>query len=131
MIEFIVTQKSGAEAVYNYLANIDIPKTLLVTVKEYRRSRSKEQNALIHVWFTYISKQYYLTHGELYSPNVWKEYLKKMILGEEVIDVPHGTITRTKRTRDLNVGQMTEFMEHMVIYCATEFEIILSGLEDR
>lgn len=129
-MDFIVTKKSGANAVYNYLNDYDGGKTLLVTVKPYHRDRSKEQNALIHVWFNYISQQYSLTRGELYSPVAWKEYLKSTLLGIESFDVPRGTMTRTKRTRDLSVKEMTEFMEQMVWYCATEYNIMLTGLGD-
>ena len=131
-MEFIVTAKGGAEAVYNYLTDLTITDTLSVVIKKYRRDRSKEQNKLLHVWFNYISRQYYLMHGKLYAPEVWKEYLKKLILGEESLEGPRGTtVVRTRRTRDLNVKEMAEFMERLVEYCVTEYDIQLTGLEER
>jgi hypothetical protein len=129
-MEFIVTAKSGAEAVYNYLTDTPITGTLSVIIKKYHRDRSKEQNKLLHVWFNYISRQYYLTHGSLYTPEAWKEYLKKLILGQESLEGPRETtIVRTRRTRDLSVKEMAEFMEQLVALCATEFNIQLTGLE--
>jgi hypothetical protein len=130
VIEFIVREQQGIDAVYAHLLDVDPKKTYSVMIKEYKPDRSKAQNALSHVWYSQISRQYYKTHGTLWSPNVWKEYLKKMILGEEVIDGPGGPMIRTKRTRDLKVPEMTDYMEQVTIYCATEFEIILRGLKE-
>lgn len=129
MIELIVCEQKDIDAVRDYLSNTCEGKTLSVKISEYCHNRSKAQNALSHVWYSQISKKYYETHGELYSPNVWKEYLKKMILGEEAIEGPRGTVIRTIRTRDLKVKYMSEYMEQVVIYCATEFDIVLTGLE--
>jgi len=121
--EFIVTQKSGIDAVYRYLVESDV--TLQVIIKPYKPDRSKQQNALLHAWFTEISKQYHLTHGCLYSPKVWKEYFKQTLLGEESIQGPRGLMVRTIRTRDLKVDEMSEFMERIMIHCADELGIVL------
>jgi hypothetical protein len=126
---FIVTAKSGADAVYQYL--MTATDTLQVDIKPYDTKRSNAQNALLHVWMGDVSEQYYLSHGSLYSPIAWKEYFKKMFLGEETLEVPRGTIVRTRRSRDLKVKEMTKFMEQIQFYCATELEIILMGLEER
>lgn len=127
MPSFIVTQDNGADEVYRYLCTTPIPKTLEVVIKVFCRDRSKEQNALFHVWLSYISKQYYLTHGTHYSPKVWKEYFKRELLGEETLLGPKGRMVRTKRTRDLCVKDMSEFMERMTVMCAEEWDIILRG----
>ncbi len=129
MIEFLVTKDSGAQVVYNYLLNAPIVKMLKVTIVEFKRDRSKEQNALFHMWCAQVSKNYYLTHGEHFSPTVWKEYFKRELLGEETLNAPRGTIIRIKRTRDLKVSEMSAFMERMVVMCAEEWNIILVGLE--
>ncbi|MFV2057335.1 MAG: recombination protein NinB [Thiohalomonadales bacterium] len=130
MIEFVVSQNSGAEAVYTYLTTTPITKPLQVVIKVFKRDRSKEQNALFHVWAAYISKQYYLTHGTHFAPKVWKEYFKKEFLGEETLEGPRGTMVRTRRTRDLSVPEMSEFMLRLTVYCLEEYNITLKGLED-
>lgn len=129
-VEFIVTQTSGAEAVYAHLTTVPIPETLVVIIKKHKPDRSKQQNALFHVWMVYVSKRYYLSHGLHYSPKVWKEYFKREMLGEETLDGPKGSMMRTRRTRDLSVYDMADFMLRLTVFCLEEYEIELKGLEE-
>lgn len=129
-MDFIVTKKNGGDAVHAYIQDYPTDETLQVTVKPYKRNRSREQNALLHAWFNDISRQYHDTHGELFSSAVWKEYFKSILLGIESFDSPRGTLTRTRRTRDLKVGEMTAFMEQIQNHCAEEFNIILKSPDE-
>jgi len=100
-------------------------------IKEYKKNRSKSQNALMHMWFTVIAKEYFLTQGKAYSPEVWKEFFKEQYLGQEVIEMPNGKLkVRNKRTRDLKVSEMAAFLSDIDMHAGSEFEIQLPRPED-
>lgn len=75
-----------------------------IEVKLYESKRSLAQNRLFHKWVGEIAEQ---------SDNprdAMKEWLKQQWLGEESCDVFGKTITRTRSTSKLKVGEFADFL---------------------
>ena len=97
-----------------------------LVIKPYRRNRSLVQNNLLHMWMQHISTHYAETHGEWHAPEVWKEHLKALFLGQESHAMPDGKIvTITRHTSDLSVTEFTEFLEKVDMWCAEELQLML------
>ena len=78
------------------------------------------------MWMREVSDSYYETHDEKYSPLVWKEYFKKLFLGEEAHQINGKAIITTRHTSKLLVDEFCAFLTDIDIYCAKEFECLLT-----
>ena len=102
-----------------------------VCIREHKSQRSVAQNALLHAWMKEVSVQRAESHGEFHAPAMWKEYFKRLHLGEETIEVAGRAKTITKKSRNLKVKEMTEFLEFIDHFCGSEMNIFLPHPEDR
>jgi hypothetical protein len=95
------------------------------------RKRSLSQNALFHVWCGEISSQMaQRSKSNDYTKKVVKLFLKKMFLGEEVIEFGKTRIEHQIRSSSsLDKGEMFQFMEQ-VLGWAIEHNFSLSQPED-
>ena len=126
----IKTQADKAKAI-KAIENMAIEKPMQVTISEYRMTRSIAQNRLMHKWFNVISEHWLLTTGEAFSAVAWKEQLKRMFLGFDEIELPNGGfIHNTKQTRDCNTKELTEFLEKVEAWAATEINCQLPHPDD-
>ena len=96
-----------------------------VIIRPHKSNRSLQQNNLLHAWCSFISQQYAEAHGKFYPASHWKEYLKDLFLGQEVIEVNGKQIVKPVETSKLNVKDMQEFMDKVDHYCASELQIYL------
>lgn len=91
-------------------------KSYRVTVKEWREKRSISQNNLVHKWFGHISDYLILKGREGCSEGWVKDAMKHTFLGYEMktkVNVLTGektTVSELKHTSELDVGDMTHFM---------------------
>jgi hypothetical protein len=96
---------------------------LAVTVAEHKAKRSGEQNRLFHALLNQIAEQATID-GRQYSPEVWKEQIRRRFIGMEEIDLPDGT--RTERgisTKSLNVGEFSNLIEIVRAWAQTDLNI--------
>ena len=106
-------------------------KVFELEIREHKKNRSKAQNRLMHLWFTKMSREVFLTHGKQIDPEGWKEYFKLFFLGKEVIEMPNGQLSeRVRRTRDLNTTQMSAFLNDVDHMAGSEYQIQLPHPED-
>jgi len=102
-----------------------------VVIREHKSQRSIAQNSLLHAWMKEVSVQRAESHGEFHAPEMWKEYFKRLHLGEETIEVAGRSKTITKKSRNLKVKEMTELLEFIDHFCGSEMNIFLPHPEDR
>ena len=100
-------------------------KTYRVSVKEWRESRSLNQNALFHKWVGELSK-YLIAGGRAdSSPKFCKELLKHTFLGYEQVERVNAktgervAISSLKHTSDCDTGEMTHFMNKCYEWCVS------------
>lgn len=96
-----------------------------IVIKPFRRSRSLAQNNLLHHWLQVISTHYAETYGEWHAPDIWKQYVKSLFLGEESREINGKIITITRHTSELTVPEFTELLEKIDMWCATELQLML------
>lgn len=106
-------------------------KAVEIIIKPHRKHRTLAQNALFHAWMTEIAKHYAETHGDWHPPEVWKEYLKRLFLGEKAHTMPDGrVVTTTRGTSDLKVDEFAAFLDQIDMWAAQELELMLPHPED-
>lgn len=98
------------------------PVNYEVIIRKKENNRSAAQNRLFHMWMREVSQGYAETIGEWYAPEVWKEYFKKIHLGQETIR----GVDVTRGTSKLKVAEMADFLTWVDHYCGSEFGIILT-----
>lgn len=101
-----------------------------VIVKEFKSTRSLCQNRLYWKWLHEISKQYHESGRELYSDEVWHEYMKKTFLSTDISEVRGKFIEMRKTTTKLNTKEFTQYLEDIEHYCGSELHVNLPHPED-
>ena len=101
-----------------------------VTLHPTKDRRSHAQNSLVHLWFREIAEGYELSHGVRHAPDVWKQYLKRLFLGQEPVEMLGHKMVAMRQTSKLTVKEMAQFMEDIDRWAAQEIELQLSHPED-
>lgn len=116
---------------------VDRGRPLAVRVYEYKPSRSGDQNALMWVWLEQIAQQY-APGGQCFAAEAWNIEMKRQLLPEETasgipkwVVLPSGEREIFMSTTDLNVGEMTEYLNRLQALAASEFGVQLTNLEEE
>jgi hypothetical protein len=126
----IKTQADKTKAI-KVIESLVIEKPMQVTISEYRMTRSIAQNRLMHQWFNLIAEHWHSSTGESFTPMAFKELLKRKFLGFDLVDLPDSQkLAQTKRTRDCNTKELTEFLEKVEAWAATEINCQLPHPDD-
>ena len=99
------------------------------TVAPYRITRSQEQNALMWVWLSQTEQQAWVG-GMQFSAETWNEHFKRELLPERNAKglakwdiLPTGERRLAMSTRDLNVTEMSLYMQALQAALATELGV--------
>lgn len=113
-----------SELVRNNAANAVMcaPVGFEVIIQEAKNSRSLAQNRLFHMWMREISQGWAEATGEFYAPDVWKEYFKRLHLGQDTVR----GISVTRQTSKLKVAEMADFLTWIDHYTGSELGITLT-----
>ena len=108
-------------------------KPLQITAAPYRETRSKAQNSWMWVAVLTPASEQIITGGRSYSPQVWNEYLKEKFLPEICAkglskweQMPDGTRRLVMSTSDLNVEEMTGYLDEIQAHLSTEYGVLFS-----
>lgn len=104
-------------------------RPLAVRVYEHKSSRSAEQNSLMWRWLGHIEEQAFIG-GRRFDADVWNEHCKEQLLPEETaagkkkwMHLPSGERRLILSTSDLNVSEMTLYLDKLSAYAATELGV--------
>lgn len=134
---FILSGDGPAQMLYAFLKQnrqqmAESGRPLAVRVFEHRAKRSDEQNALHWVWLQQIAEQAAVA-GRKFDADVWNQHMKEQLLPEETaagkrkwLELPSGERRLVLSTSDLNVAEMSEYMEKLSAYAATELGVALT-----
>jgi len=120
---FFVHKKADLQKVKDRFDLYQVEKPIMIRVTPI--TRSDAQNKLLHEWFRIISKEFEASGGEFYSPKEWKAELKEKFLGYESVNTPSGVKEQLRHTSELNVHEMSEFLEAIEHYCGMYLNINL------
>jgi len=104
--------------------NLNPEDLVEVNVRDFRKSRSLEQNATMHMWFDDIAR------ATGHTPLEVKSFFKAEYITPEVKEVMGKVVEIERGTSDLNVKEASEFMERISAH-AGEMGIALRHPEDR
>ncbi len=109
----------------NARACIDAEKPLRIIVSQDDRKRTTEQNRYFHgPVLDAITEQAYW-NGRQFPKEFWKEYFRRRYLLKGEYVTPDGEMVQVYySTSELNVGQMTEFMEKVFAEATTTWGVM-------
>lgn len=109
---------------------------LEVRVSVYKAKRSNEQNALMWVLLTQIADQAWVA-GRQFAAEVWHEHFKRELLPEETSRgvakwraLPNGDRELFMSTTDLDVSEMSTYVEKLQAKAAVELGVIFDEYRD-
>jgi hypothetical protein len=105
----------------------DRGRPLRVIVTEDERKRTVEQNRFFHGPVLDAITDQAWWEGRQYPKEFWKEYFRRRYLLKDEYQTPDGEIVQVYwSTADLNVGQMTEFLNKVQSEAATQWGVEFS-----
>lgn len=82
---------------------------LTVEVRQYKKTRSLNQNALYWIWLKKISESL-IPHDGKCDPDIWHEYFKLQFCPVKVVRIPQGNPINKRSTSILDKGEMQYYM---------------------
>ena len=119
-----IHSEASRQAVADLVANLSLEKQWNVTVARHQKRRSLSQNNLYWKWVEIVAEE---TGND--KEDVHDVFKKKFLTGE-VREVFDGHQVMRRSTADLNKSAMTEYMDRVSAFCATDLGIILPLPED-
>ena len=139
--KIIIRTADDAALVWQFLkqnaaASIERGTPLQVVISKYRATRSNEQNAFYWgVLLTPASEQI-AVNGQHFLPDTWNTYLKRKFLPETCSkgvdkweELPDGARELVMSTSDLNVEEMTLYLQEAEAHLVDEFGVRIPTLE--
>lgn len=131
--EFRLTGRGAWEALRVFIAAnaaacMGRGKPLRVIVTEEDKKRTAEQNRFFHgpVLDAITAQAWW--EGRQFPKEFWKEYFRRRYLLKDEFTTPDGELVQVYwSTADLNVEQMTEFMEKVQAEAASEWGVEFDG----
>lgn len=131
--EFVLRSPSIWKALCAFVAGnasacLDRGHPLRVIVTEEDRKRSTEQNRFFHGPVLDAITEQAWWQGRRYPKEFWKEYFRRRYLLKDEHTTPDGEVVSIYwSTADLNVRQMTEFLEKVQAEAASEWGVEFDG----
>ena len=128
MRQFVLRTDGNAKQLWgflrsNWLAMAQAGKPLAVTVTEAKSKRSDDQNRKLHALIRDIAETAWVD-GEQYSPEAWKEEIRRRFIGTEEIELPGGTVVeRGISTTTLSVQDFSDLIEQVQQWAITELGV--------
>ena len=96
---------------------------LQIIIATKKSKRTLEQNKLLWAVYTELAEQAFVD-GKRFHPEVWHEYCKGLFIGFNEKLLPDGKLVRQPiSTTTLNTEEMTDYINRIMAYGATEFGI--------
>ncbi|MFP4104838.1 MAG: recombination protein NinB [Phycisphaerae bacterium] len=114
------------QAAIRYLENVTADPAIEVRIEPYKRGRSLAQNRLLHMWMREVSQEFAEHYGDWKAPDVWKEYFKRLFLGQTEHEVNGQIVAMTRKTSKLGVKEFAEFLTQVDLYCGSELGLMLT-----
>ena len=127
---FVLRTEANTAALWNFLkqnarAMAEAGKPLAVTINQNRDKRTDEQNRLFHALLNEISEHAWV-NGNQYSPDVWKEMIRRRFIGTEELSLPDGTrIERGLSTTTLSIEEFSKLIDVVSAWATTELGVEL------
>lgn len=96
-----------------------------VNIKPYKRKRSLEQNALLWMWYGVIQRHLEESVGQIASAWELHEHFVALLCPARTIEIAGEATAVRKSTSQMTVGEMSEYLNRLEMYCADRLDLIL------
>lgn len=125
---FRIERASDKRKVTDYVERLPEGKRYTVEIKLRRQPRSVSQNRLYWMWVTCIVDE---TTGDKSLIPALHKYLRQCFLGVTEYDILDGRqVTITRSTKELNTKEMSDYLERIQQFAASELGIVLPNPQD-
>lgn len=117
--QYLIFSESDAATAVRAMAALDLTKKWRITIEPYRKRRTTDQNNYMWAMYEEIAKHTGHTPDEIH------EHCKVMFLIPRQIIV-NGRTTEYRSTTKLNTAEMSEYLERIRAWAATDLNMTLS-----
>lgn len=128
MTEFILSPDAPKvrDNLVNFIRDLSDRRKWVVTVKRYVKTRTKSQNALMWVWVEKAAKKAGDADG-CSKDMMHKRFKKKFLTPIETFE-EDGELFAIYSTKGLSAREMSDYMEKITWYCATNMGLVLEAI---
>lgn len=123
--QFVCRHPSDSAYVNGFISEAVKAYPVKVTIEEYRKKRSLDQNALYWMWLTVIRDHIRDTIGSVYTTDDLHEWFRDAFLGKREIRFKDRTLIVPRSTTSLNTQEMTDYLNSIEMYCADRLNLVL------
>lgn len=125
-VERIIRTQDELRSHMYLLSGIRVKEPLLVTISNYKKKRSTNQNSLYWKWLMIVSNDSGQDVEDLH------EIFKRKFLGMRLIKSKDGNMEVPKSTADLNTKEMTDYMDRVHAFVSSAgFALPVYGPEEK
>ena len=127
---FVIRSKAIRHSAAQAVFDITSDPLMQVVISEYKAGRSIAQNRMLWLWYGEIRNHLAETTGEQYSNEDLHEFFKDKFLDRRAMVINGDPRVIHGSTSQLNVSDMSEYLNRLDIYCADDLSFQLSHPDD-
>ena len=127
---FVIKDKAIRHRAVSAVSEITGEPLMQVVISEYKSGRSLAQNKMMWMWLGEIRNHLAETTGEQYTNEELHEFFKDKFLDRRPIIIKGDVRVIHGSTAQLNVSDMSEYLNRLDIYCADDLDLTLSHPDD-
>ena len=104
---------------------VDEARPFELSVRPHKKSRTLAQNSTFHLWVGVIADAYEESHGKRFAPDVWKEYLKRLFLGQQSAEIMGEIVTTTRPTAGLKIDEFCVLLDAVDRWAVEHLQLFL------
>ena len=121
---FILRDEAIRQHAIEFISKLDLKTVWQITIARHRKNRSLNQNSLLWKWYGEIAQDTGNTADDIH------EFCKQKFLAPAFIELNGETKEIRRTTTKLNTKEMSEFMNQVEAWAASELGIALPRPED-
>ncbi|MDD5189415.1 MAG: recombination protein NinB [Dehalococcoidales bacterium] len=110
---FVVHDSVSANYCVEAIRKLPLERRWQITIKEYKKNRTTEQNSRMWAILSDISEQIKDEEGKQYSPETWHEYFKAKFIGKDTIVIDDEIEFIAKTTTILNTIEFSDYCQQI------------------
>jgi len=127
---FIIRDKKIRHNAVQAVSVLTAEPLMQVVISEHKTGRSVAQNRLLWMWYGEIREHLAETTGEQYQNEDLHEFFKDKFLDRRPMVIKGDARIVHGSTAQLNVSDMSEYLNRLDIYCADELGLQLTHPDD-
>lgn len=119
MATFKTNDRISLTRIIEFVCNLDLSIVWEITIKKYVKNRTLQQNKLMWKWHGIMANEVGCTAKD------WHQEMMRQFLTAKFYTINGKTQERAKSTKDLNVREFSEFLQHIDRHCSSFHGVLL------